>query len=86
MTSCEHCTKASTSRWHGGYQMHCAGCRARACARSLAAFHALDAKGSGDKEPLRAMVRRLLPGMPEIDARRAVRDWWLRDREHIEIE
>ena len=34
---------------------------------------------------LRAMVRRLLPGMPEIDARRAVRDWWLRDREHIGI-
>lgn len=76
---CPACEEAERKLWHGVYMLGCQGCAARAAARCLAAFNALDPKGTGEKEPLRELVQRVLPNMPFAQARAAVWDWWLRD-------
>lgn len=59
--------------------MSCAGCSARAVARSLAAFNALDPAGSGDKDALRDLIARAMPGIHYKQAREAVWAWWEQD-------
>ena len=77
-TDCTDCAEARLRTWCG-YRIGCNGCSARAVARSLAAFNALDTMGDGDAEPLRALIVQLLPEMPYADARRLVWDWWRSD-------
>lgn len=84
MSDCSDCASAKVRRWHGIYKSSCAGCSARAVARSLAAFNALDPKGTGDKEPLRELVQRVLPQMPMAQARSAVWEWWQHDHQRDE--
>ena len=79
--SCLECDRALSEVWHGIYRSGCMGCTARAAARSYAAFDALHPNGSGDPNALRDLVRRVLPGVPTADARRAVGDWWRRDHQ-----
>lgn len=76
MTECPECAQAKARRWHGIYMANCTGCSARAAARSLAAFNALDPRGNGDKEPLRELVLRVLPKLGMKQAREAVWTWW----------
>lgn len=80
MDDCDDCRRAGCSGefgWWGGYHQHCDSCMARICARSLAAFHALDRKhGNGDAEPLRDLIRHVLPAIPYTQARQLVWEWW----------
>lgn len=80
--SCDDCTRAYAGIW-GGYSARCPGCSARAIARSLAAFHAWDAMGDGDVQPLRELVERLLPTLSREEAKQAIRRWWDHDRAAI---
>lgn len=77
--TCPDCNEARAKLWHGGYRMACTGCSARAVARSLAAFDALDPAGSGDKDALRDLITRVLPSTPYKHAREAVWAWWEQD-------
>lgn len=73
--TCEACTTAKL-RSCGSYRTWCDGCMARACARSLAAFNALDPKGSGEQEPLRDLVAQVFPAEKRKQARADVWAWW----------
>lgn len=75
MSECTDCATARVRTW-AGYRKGCPGCAARMCARSLAAFNALHPKGTGEREPLRELVQRLMPSVAYADARRMVWDWW----------
>lgn len=81
--SCTDCARAEAGIW-GGYAPACTGCTARSIARSLAAFHAWDSMGSGDVQPLRELVERLLPTLTRQEAKTAIRTWWDHDRAAIE--
>lgn len=81
-TVCPDCTEAKARTWslyrkgcHG-----CHGCTARSIARSLTAFNALSAKGTGERKPLSDMVDKLMATVPRDDAVRMVRDWYRHDR------
>lgn len=84
MTTCEDCALAKAQRWWGGYRMGCAGCSARAIARSLAAFNVLHPQGTGDRGELRALLGRMLPELGPVHAKRAVLGWWRHDHEQSE--
>ena len=79
MTSCPDCTKALAERWHGGYRMGCAGCAARAVARSLATFEAATQRTDAAIERLRDTITRAIPGLPYEQAHALVTQWWRRD-------
>lgn len=84
MNECQDCTQAKAQRWWGGYSFHCSGCNARAIARSLAAFNAIDQKGTGERDALRDLVARMLPNMGRLEAKRAVLAWWRHDHDPSE--
>ena len=73
---CEACDKtlARAGQWHM-YESECTGCRARAIARSMAAFSAIESDPP-DPEPLRQLIKSVLPKMKYADARKAVWSWW----------
>ena len=75
MTDCSDCTKARAGMWCG-YCYVCNDCSARAVARSVTAFEAVQSRDSGD---LRAMLARALPGMSYEAARDMVWAWWRLD-------
>lgn len=77
--TCPECTEARARAWWGGYRANCNGCTARAIARSLDAFNALAASGTGDKDALRALIGRLMPNVEPAQARRMVWEWWTQD-------
>jgi hypothetical protein len=77
--TCRDCQQAQVQTWWGGYSIGCAGCSARAVARSLDAFNALSPQGTGDKEALRYLITRAMPNIDIAQARRMVWEWWLRD-------
>ena len=81
MKPCAHCAAARVRTW-GHYETWCNGCMARAVARSSAAFHALDSRGKGEQEPLRDLVRRMLPEFGVGQALAMVAEWWKVDHEH----
>lgn len=49
---------------------------ARLVARSQHAFHAMHENGNGDKGPLRDLIKRVLTGIPEAEAKALVWHWW----------
>lgn len=73
MTPCPDCTDARAKRWHGVYRMGCAGCQARAVARSMAAA---DAVRDRTTEGLREVLAKAMPKTPADEALRMVWDWW----------
>jgi len=77
--ACDNCEKAEDADTHGYwcvYRADCAGCKARSIARGMQAFNALDARGSGDKAPLRELTKLVLCDLPETEARALVWRWW----------
>lgn len=77
--SCEDCAKAAEQTWWGAYRARCAGCSARAVARSLDAFNALHPDGSGDVDRLAELIGRAIPNTPPLLAMQMVLEWWQRD-------
>jgi len=79
MSACNDCLQAELSdingHW-GGYRSDCNGCMARLVARSQHAFHAMHENGNGDKGPLRDLIKRVLTGIPEAEAKAIVWHWW----------
>lgn len=80
MSACPDCTKAQAERWHGGYRMGCAGCAARAVARSTAMRTAMLTKAQGDIDALKAQMAQAMPQAHQDEARKAVLWWWRADR------
>lgn len=80
LPDCPDCQRAARTCW-AMYRSACPSCRARSAARSLAAFNALDRRGTGEREPLGEMVARLLPEVEAQERRRMVVWWWRQDRE-----
>lgn len=78
MKACNACTIAA-QRYTGYYENWCDGCMARAVSRTLAAFHALDPHGTGDKEALRETIASVFPEAKRDKGRQDVWAWWQLD-------
>lgn len=78
MTNCTDCTRSRAGLWCG-YMPTCQECTARAIARSLPAFNAIHPRGTGERDPLRDLIRRAMPKTKAAEARRMVWDWWQHD-------
>lgn len=77
--TCPDCTQARAGQWIG-YRADCQDCTARAVARSLPAFNALDPRGTGERDELRDLIRQAMPNTVAADARRMVWAWWQHDQ------
>ena len=82
--TCPDCDRSRAGMWCG-YSASCTDCKARAIARSLDAFNALDPRGSRARDPLRELIQRAIPDADYATARRKVWEWWLHDHPDAKV-
>jgi len=82
--SCPDCAEAERRHCWCAYTDGCPGCTARAIARGLDAFNALHPNGTGEREPLRELIARLMPG-DYTKARHSVWRWWQHDHPEAKV-